>query len=106
MADPTVRADLARRRWTLLGCGLVVVAGLSLSGAAQAQMPNVNLMPEVKTKTPEEKEQDAITEKAYKDSLRKIPDSQAASDPWGDVRGAEKPRAAAKPKSRTGNAAQ
>lgn len=106
MADVTVRAGMARRR-LLAGCGgLVAMTVLMAAGAAQAQLPNVNLMPEVKTKSPEEKEQDRITEKAYRDSLRKIPDSQAASDPWGDVRGSEKPRTPAKAKSRAGSAAQ
>ncbi|MET0219104.1 MAG: hypothetical protein ABW213_00440 [Tardiphaga sp.] len=74
-----------------------------LTGPAAAQM--MNLMPEVKTKTPEEKEQDAITDKAYRESLRKIPDNKAASDPWGSVR-SETPKAAtAKPRTKTGSAA-
>ncbi len=48
-----------------------VVAVLALlTGPAAAQM--MNLMPEVKSKSAEEKEQDAITEKAYRESLRKI----------------------------------
>ena len=61
---------------------------------ASAQMPNINMMPEMKSQTPEEKERDAVADKAYRESLRKIP-NQAANDPWGDVRGA----GAAKPAS-------
>jgi hypothetical protein len=57
-----------------------------LAGPAYAQMPNINLMPEVKTLTPEEKEQEAAQQKAYRDSLKKIPDAKASNDPWGDVR--------------------
>jgi hypothetical protein len=73
---------------------LSVVAVLALlTGPAAAQM--MNLMPEVKTKSPEEKEQDAITDKAYRESLRKIPDTKAAVDPWGNVR-SETPKAPAK----------
>ena len=78
-----------------------------LTGPAYAQntTPNVNLIPELQSKTPEEKEQDAIREKAYKDSLRKIPDAKVSSDPWGNVR-SDAPKAAAapaKPKTKTGS---
>jgi hypothetical protein len=73
-----------------------------LTGPAAAQM--MNLMPEVKTRTPEEKEQDAITDKAYRESLRKIPDTKTASDPWGGVRSDTPKAAPAKPRTRTGSA--
>ena len=43
-----------------------------LAGPAHAQTPNINLMPEVKSKTPEEREQDAIKDKAYKEQLKKM----------------------------------
>ena len=78
-----------------------------LAGPAYAQTPSLNLMPEVKTRTPEEKEQDAIREKAYKESLKKIPDSKSSSDPWGTVRNSDAPKAAApaKPKTKTGSSA-
>ena len=79
-----------------------------LAGPAHAQtMPNVNLIPEVQHRTPEEKEQDAIKDKAYRESLKKIPDAKASSDPWGAVRSADAPKAAtpAKPKTKAGNAA-
>jgi hypothetical protein len=81
---------------------------LLLTAPAYAQTPNVNLMPELPTKSPEEKEQDAIREKAYKDSLRKIPDAKASSDPWGTVRSTDAPKAAAAPskKSKTGSSSQ
>ena len=78
-----------------------------LTAPAYAQTPNINLIPEIQSKTPEEKEQDAIKEKAYKDSLRKIPDAKASSDPWGTVRSTDAPKAAApaKPKTKTGSSA-
>jgi hypothetical protein len=73
-----------------------------LAGPAYAQMtPNINLIPELQSKTPEEKEQEAAQQKAYKDSLRKIPDAKGASDPWGAVRSAEPAKSAAPTKSRT-----
>ncbi|MEH2590998.1 hypothetical protein [Bradyrhizobium sp. AZCC 1721] len=75
---------------------------------AHAQMtPNINLMPELQSKSPEEREQDAIKEKAYKDSLRKIPDAKTSSDPWGTVRSTETPKAAAPAKkNKTGSSSQ
>ena len=78
-----------------------------LTVPAYAQMPNVNLMPEFQSKSPEEKEQEAIKQKAYKESLRKIPDAKASSDPWGTVR-TDAPKAAAAPakKSKTGSTSQ
>ena len=48
----------------------------------------------MQSKTPEEKEQDAIKEKAYRESLKKIPDSKASNDPWGAVRSADAPKTA------------
>ena len=83
---------------------IALLAGLS--GPAWAQTPNINLMPEFATKTPEEKEADAIKEKAYRESLRKIPDAKTSNDPWGNMRAAEPPRIApAKPKTKTGSTA-
>ena len=75
----------------------VVVIAAILAGPAFAQAPSVNLMPEVVNKTPEEKERDAVTDKAYKDSLRKIPDAKGSSDPWGNVRSGDAAKSAAKP---------
>lgn len=67
---------------------------------ALAQSPNVNLIPELPSKTPEQIEQDKQLQREYRDSLRKIPDAKASNDPWGTVRGADTPATAshAKPK--------
>jgi len=64
-------------------------------------------MPELQSKTPEEKEAEAARDKAYKESLRKIPDAKVSSDPCGSVRGAETPKASApaKPRTKTGSTA-
>jgi hypothetical protein len=85
-----------------------VVMLLTAPAYAQMQTPNINLLPEYQSKTPEEKEQDAIKEKAYKESLKKIPDAKTSSDPWGTVRNNEPPKAAtpAKPKTKTGSNVQ
>jgi hypothetical protein len=82
------------------------LAGLSGPATAQISTPNINLMPEFQSKTPEEKEADAIKEKAYRESLRKIPDAKASNDPWGTVRGTDAPKTtSAKPKTKTGSTA-
>jgi hypothetical protein len=82
-----------------------------LTAPAYAQSPNINLIPELTSRSAEEKEADAIKEKAYKDSLRKIPDAKASSDPWGAVRTTDAPKDSAKTaapakKSKTGSSSQ
>jgi hypothetical protein len=76
-----------------------------LTAPAYAQTPNINLMPELQSKSPEEKEQEAQQQKAYKESLKKIPDAKTSSDPWGNVRSVDTPKdtpkASAPVKSRT-----
>ena len=76
-----------------------------LAGPAYAQTPNVNLIPELASRSPEEKEADAVREKAYKESLKKIPDAKGSSDPWGSVRSTDTPKTAApaKPRTKTGS---
>ena len=87
-------------------CGALAALALA-AGPVVAQTPNVNLIPELKSKSAEEKEQDAIRDKAYRESLKKIPDAKASNDPWGGVRNtdAPKPATAAKPKAKTGTTA-
>jgi len=84
---------------------IAAIGAVLLAAPAAAQMPNVNLMPEVQSRTPEEKEQDAIRDKAYRESLKKIPDTKTSSDPWGSVRGSETPKtsSSARPKTKTGS---
>jgi hypothetical protein len=72
-----------------------VMALLTGPAYAQSEAPHVNLLPEIASKTPEEKEADAARDKAYKESLRKIPDAKTSADPWGNVR-SDAPKAAAK----------
>lgn len=80
---------------------MLAVLGGPLAMPAFAQAPNINLIPELKSKTPEEREQDAINDKAYRESLRKIPDAKA-SDPWGTVRN-DAPKPAPAKRSKTGS---
>jgi hypothetical protein len=74
-----------------------------LAGPAFAQAPNINLIPETKSLTPEEKEQEAERQKAYKESLKKIPDAKTSGDPWGTVRSTEPAKSAAPAKPKTGS---
>jgi hypothetical protein len=81
-------------------------------GPAYAQLPNINLLQDnTPAKTDEQKEQEQATDKAYKESLKKIPDAKAANDPWGGVRSTDAAKAppakttttATKPKTKTGS---
>src|SRR3954467_4630747 len=71
-----------------------------LVGPAYAQMPNLNLLQEGPGKTPEEKAADAERDKAYKETLKKIPDAKASNDPWGGMRADPAPKQAV-PKAAT-----
>ena len=86
---------------------LVAVVAMLAGPACAQDGPHVNLMPEVVTRSPEQKAADEEREKAYKESLRKIPDSKTSSDPWGGVRSGDAPKTAvkspAKPKTKTGS---
>jgi hypothetical protein len=76
-----------------------------LTGPAYAQSPNINLIPELVSKTPEEKEAEEARDKAYRESLKKIPDAKVSSDPWGAVRAPDAPKAPAKARTKTGSTA-
>jgi hypothetical protein len=65
----------------ILGAAIMLVAS-----PAFAQIPKLNLLQDKPGKTQEEKDAESAQEKAYKDSLKKIPDQKAPSDPWGGVR--------------------
>lgn len=70
---------------------------------AQSNTPpglGLPLNSDAKTLSPEEQERQAAIDKAYKESLRKIPNQTAPTDPWGSARAAEQKPAQqpAKPK--------
>lgn len=89
---------------------LIGVMALAVPARAQTggDGPHVNLLADSPSKTQDEIDADRAREKAYKESLKKIPDSKAANDPWGGVR-SDAPKAApaktstAKAKTRTGS---
>jgi hypothetical protein len=89
-----------------------VLAVLVAPAYAQEGTPHVNLWADGPSKTDDEKAADAAREKAYKETLKKIPDSKTSSDPWGGMRteapksSAPKASAATAPKkSKAGTAA-
>jgi hypothetical protein len=90
----------------------IAAIAMLLASPAFAQIPQMNLLQDNKpAKTQEEKDAEAARDKAYKDSLKKIPDVKAPSDPWGNVRSTDVPKApakaaaSAKPKTKTGSTA-
>src|ERR1700723_1448316 len=89
---------------------VAAVIVLLASPAFAQQPPSLNLLMDNKpAKSQEEKDAEAARDKAYQDSLKKIPDAKAPADPWGNVRRSEAPKtvtkASAKPKTKTGSAA-
>jgi hypothetical protein len=71
---------------------------LLLAQPAYAQM-NLLGPTDKKPMTQEEFEKREAQEKAYKESLKKIPEQKAVNDPWGDVRSAAP--AATKPQQKS-----
>jgi hypothetical protein len=92
----------------VLGIAAVIML---LGSPAFAQMPQMNLLQDKPSKTQEEKDAEAARDKAYQDTLKKIPDGKAPADPWGNVRSTDTPKApakaaaSAKPKTKTGSTA-
>jgi hypothetical protein len=76
-----------------------------LASPALAQMPKLNLLQDNKpAMSQEEKDAASAQDKAYKDSLKKIPDAKAPADPWGTVRSTDAPAAKAPAKSASSSA--
>jgi len=76
-----------------IGVAMTIALLAGWAAPSHAQMPNINLLADGPSKTPEEKEADEARDKAYKETLRKIPDAKSTSDPWGAVRATEAPKA-------------
>jgi hypothetical protein len=78
----------------------LAAAIILLASPAFAQVPPVNLLQDNKpAKSQEEKDAESARDKAYKESLKKIPDAKAPADPWGNVRGPDSPKTSAKSES-------
>jgi hypothetical protein len=66
----------------------VALALMLLTGSASAQGVNL-LRGDGEPKTMEQIVKEQEVEEAYKKKMKQIPDQKGASDPWGNVRGAE-----------------
>jgi hypothetical protein len=93
-------------------CMVAVIVLLASPAFAQSTTPSLNLLMDNKpAKSQEEKDAEAARDKAYQDSLKKIPDAKPPADPWGNVRSTDAPKApakaaaSAKPKTKTGSTA-
>ena len=76
-----------------------------LTAPAYAQMPSLNMIPDTPSKTQDQIDAEEVRDKAYKESLRKIPDAKVSADPWGTVRTDPPKAATAKPRTKTGSTA-
>lgn len=57
------------------------------------------------SKTPDQIEKERAADKAYKESLKKIPDAKASSDPWGNTRSVDTAKNNTKTNTKTGTKA-
>jgi hypothetical protein len=64
----------------------LAAAIMLLASPAFAQIPKLNLLQDKPSKTQDEIDAEKAQDKAYKDSLKKIPDAKQPADPWGSVR--------------------
>ena len=64
----------------------LAAAIMLLASPAIAQIPKLNLLQDKPGKTQDELDAEAAQQKAYRDSLKKIPDAKQPNDPWGSVR--------------------
>lgn len=65
---------------------MAAVLALVAGPAFAQESPHINLMADGPAKTEDEKAADAARDRAYKETLKKIPDAKASSDPWGGMR--------------------
>jgi hypothetical protein len=71
-----------------------VIALLTLPAYAQ-QAPQLNEIQDWSGTKQKEKDAAVARDKAYQESLKKIPDAKVSADPWGNARGADTPKASA-----------
>ncbi|OQW61686.1 MAG: hypothetical protein A4S14_16800 [Proteobacteria bacterium SG_bin9] len=83
-------------RILVLASTLAIATGWLASPALAQMMPGMGLPlnRDAKSLSPEEQERQAAIDKAYKESLKKIPNQAAPNDPWGSARAAETPKTA------------
>ncbi len=66
---------------------IAVLIAMLLAGPAYSQLkPSINLTPEKRPLTDQEKEKQKAIDDAYQAATKKIPDQKGAADPWGNMR--------------------
>jgi hypothetical protein len=86
---------LCRRSVAFAAAAATVLALLPVGAAAQLPM-SMSLGHDKPAPTPEQLEKQRALEKAYKAAKEKIPEKNAANDPWGGIRPAPGASASAK----------
>lgn len=67
-----------------------MILTLAVPAYAQSKEPKAPTLEQMMdAKTPDQIEKEQQADKAYKESLKKIPDAKAPSDPWGSTRGVD-----------------
>ena len=91
------RPDRSRRRGIALAAATAAAVLALLPVGAAAQLPmSMSLAHDKPAPTPEQVEKQKALEKAYKAAKEKIPQKNAAADPWGAIRPAPGATASAK----------
>jgi hypothetical protein len=73
---------------------ILMVVAPAYAQSKPSTMPTVEQM--MSGKTPDQIEKEQAVDRAYQQSLKKIPDAKAPSDPWGSARSADAPKTVAK----------
>jgi hypothetical protein len=73
-----------------------MIAMLAGPACAQSKAPKA-LEDMMGAKTPDQIEKEQAADRAYKESLKKIPDAKAPADPWGNARSSNAPATTAQP---------
>jgi hypothetical protein len=84
-----------------VGAAVMACLASCLASSAFAQLAPSFSLGAPTTKTQEEKDAEAARDKAYKESLKKIPDAKGPADPWGNARSLDAPKQASKETSKT-----
>ncbi|MDR3465969.1 MAG: hypothetical protein P4M07_08510 [Xanthobacteraceae bacterium] len=69
--------------------GLCIAAVLACGAGPVCAQSNSKGVPDAPPKTQQQIDQERQIEKAYKESLKSIPDAKGSNDPWNNVRGTD-----------------
>jgi hypothetical protein len=78
----------------LVSAAMILMLAAPAYAQSKEEVPTPDQM--MGGKTPDVIEKEKAADRAYKESLKKIPDAKASTDPWGNTRTAEPVRTGAK----------